>query len=1129
MARDPRAAAREAADRTLQVLEDGVAEVVAEVLGEVAREFAGLIANPALPVPPAPPAGAELAAAGEPIDPDRLRALAHLWAAKLSRILGPLRRVYELSWAATARPFTPDAGPPTPALVDAYLTTATNRLTGVGDDLWARARQVLADGTLAGESTDQLAQRLQDAFAEDGTQLGTARAERIARTEVLGSWNRASRDSVGALPAGLRPRYKTWLATLDRRTRRDHWDTDGATVPLDGQFAVGGELLDYPGDPNGSPGQTVNCRCVPTYGDNPRAPADEGRQFLTAAEIDRLDRERPGRGAGPSPDVPLAASNLTTDLGAAGCRAGPTEPNHRGREMPTTTTQLDTVIATVLAGGRWTAAEVAAETGVPVPTVRTYLARGAELGKLRREGRGVYVAAVTERPWHTPEPHALWVEDTETGDGRIFAANAIYWEGDSWPLQYAEQMLHGHDGAELAGNITHVAREGNRGAGAGVLYSDLGPGAAVVSLLEREAPLGVSVDLDDVSFEIVDRRPPEDPEGPDEVVLSASAAAVTVTPAGEGRWLVAATGLTDITAAADCDCPDRSGVLAALELDAAPANLGDLLAAAGLDGATGITAAAGDPDTPDGTVVVTENAGDVLFRITRGRFRGATNVTLPAYSIARIVLGPTVAAAASDPAPELAPDPEAGAELPDGAIRDERTLAAAALLAATGHTGAMLALIPADPAAVAVPGGDDPADLHVTLANLGTAAELSDRAIQVARDTAAGVAYYHPPMEARVAGIGTLGADTPPATVLLLNGEELDQARASVWEGLGELGWEAYTTQHQPWIAHLTQGYGLDPAEITPPPTIRFDRVRLALGDQVMDWPLTGPDTPAQDVDVYAGAAAGQLEDGLTEVEASAWHELSTLPPLPAGWFAEPTETELPTDGGPVHYAAGRIWGWVAQRGVPHESLKIEAPIDNVDLTTFLRRPLQLDDGSTVNAGAFTMNVGHHRDGAECETAQCAFDDTRTVAGIVTVGTNDRGMWFAGAAAPWLSEWDRQVFATCAPSGHWRQDRRGRWSLRAVLAVPFPGYPTRLAASAVIERANLALTPGPAHTAQVSTQVATEVTEVVEAELGDLDWTAMAAAVVDEFERRQAARAELAALTAEIDQAAGDPLTPATT
>ncbi|MGJ5694332.1 hypothetical protein ACM6RM_14290, partial [Streptomyces pratensis] len=68
-----------------------------------------------------------------------------------------------------------------------------------------------------------------------------------------------------------------------------------------------------------------------------------------------------------------------------------------------------------------------------------------------------------------------------------------------------------------------------------------------------------------------------------------------------------------------------------------------------------------------------------------------------------------------------------------------------------------------------------------------------------------------------------------------------------------------------------------------------------------------------------------------------------------------------------------------------------------------------------------------------------------------------RGMWFSGAAAPWLSEWDRAVFQACQPSYHMKQGRGRRWQLRAVLSVPVPGHSSPLLASAVAERSNLAL------------------------------------------------------------------------
>ena len=72
----------------------------------------------------------------------------------------------------------------------------------------------------------------------------------------------------------------TWNAVGDDRTRPDHLDADGQEVPLEDPFTVGGEQLDYPGDPAGSDEQNPQLRArVATHrpSGGPRGDASVGR------------------------------------------------------------------------------------------------------------------------------------------------------------------------------------------------------------------------------------------------------------------------------------------------------------------------------------------------------------------------------------------------------------------------------------------------------------------------------------------------------------------------------------------------------------------------------------------------------------------------------------------------------------------------------------------------------------------------------------------------------------------------------------------------------------------------------------------------------------------------------------
>jgi hypothetical protein len=122
---------------------------------------------------------------------------------------------------------------------------------------------------------------------EETIKMPYYRIERIARTEVIGASNWSTHAGAGesATEMGL-DLVKEWIATRDERTRDmiddefDHRAMDGVLRRMDQPFMVpstfGSEPLQFPGDPAGSAGNIINCRCTIAY-----VPADE----VDAAEL----------------------------------------------------------------------------------------------------------------------------------------------------------------------------------------------------------------------------------------------------------------------------------------------------------------------------------------------------------------------------------------------------------------------------------------------------------------------------------------------------------------------------------------------------------------------------------------------------------------------------------------------------------------------------------------------------------------------------------------------------------------------------------------------------------------------------------------------------------------------------
>ena len=118
--------------------------------------------------------------------------------------------------------------------------------------------RIIKEGINEGAAMPIIADRIE----EYGRQINKHRAMRIARTEV----HSASVYAIDTAVKSTRVQFnRVWTATIDERTRTDHRRANGQVRGLNEPFDVGGENLMFPGDPNGSAGNIINCRCAILY------------------------------------------------------------------------------------------------------------------------------------------------------------------------------------------------------------------------------------------------------------------------------------------------------------------------------------------------------------------------------------------------------------------------------------------------------------------------------------------------------------------------------------------------------------------------------------------------------------------------------------------------------------------------------------------------------------------------------------------------------------------------------------------------------------------------------------------------------------------------------------------------
>lgn len=137
-----------------------------------------------------------------------------------------------------------------------FETQSSDKITNVNETTKDTIRQLLSESQdlPTSQRADYIVNQLKS------PDFNRMRALRIARTETTTAAN------YGAVIGGESSDYevgKTWVPILDMNTRPAHAEMDGTpAISMNEAFVVGGEELMYPGDPNGSASNVINCRCA---------------------------------------------------------------------------------------------------------------------------------------------------------------------------------------------------------------------------------------------------------------------------------------------------------------------------------------------------------------------------------------------------------------------------------------------------------------------------------------------------------------------------------------------------------------------------------------------------------------------------------------------------------------------------------------------------------------------------------------------------------------------------------------------------------------------------------------------------------------------------------------------------
>ena len=115
----------------------------------------------------------------------------------------------------------------------------------------------ITQGILQGDDIPSIAKRLRQ--VTDMSRGASVRNARTMTTSAENGGRMASYEEAAEMGIEMQ---KTWVATVDDRTRDAHVELDGVTVNYDEPFENSIGKIMYPADPDADPENVYNCRCT---------------------------------------------------------------------------------------------------------------------------------------------------------------------------------------------------------------------------------------------------------------------------------------------------------------------------------------------------------------------------------------------------------------------------------------------------------------------------------------------------------------------------------------------------------------------------------------------------------------------------------------------------------------------------------------------------------------------------------------------------------------------------------------------------------------------------------------------------------------------------------------------------